>query len=104
MCSCIYTFSHLNWEICPVLSIWEFLKNYPCIERSFPESYLIPHRVQISPLKLNMSLYSHLSQPQYRRCDITTDVCPTFPCILVPCQDPDYLADYEEFLANTQVH
>ncbi len=60
--------------------------------------------IQVSPLKLNMSLYPHLSQPQYRRCGITTKVCPTFPCIHVPCQDPDYLADYEEFLANNQVH
>jgi hypothetical protein len=30
-------------------------------------------------------------------------VCPTFPCVHFECHDPDYLADYEEFLANNEV-
>src|SRR5215471_9769137 len=50
-----------------------------------------------------MSLYPYSSQPQYRDCGIMKEVCPTFPCVHVPCHDPDYLADYEEFFANSQV-
>ena len=31
-------------------------------------------------------------------------VCPTFPCVHFECHDPDYLADYEEILANNEVY
>src|SRR5436190_21757822 len=85
-----------------MLSIWEELSLHRTeFSRIIFNS---PSSASIASLKLNMSLYPHLSQPQYRRCGITTDVCPTFPCVHVPYQNPDYLADYEEFLANNQVH
>ena len=56
-------------------------------------------------LKLNMSEYPNLSQRQYRMCSYKEEiVCPTFPCVHFECHDPDYLADYEEFLANNEVY
>jgi len=52
-----------------------------------------------------MSLYPHLSQPEHRGCGINFEVvCPTFPCVHVPCHDPDWLDDCEEALANEQLN
>jgi hypothetical protein len=31
-------------------------------------------------------------------------VCPTFPCVHVPCHDADWLDDLEEALANEHLH
>src|SRR5271168_1747926 len=52
-----------------------------------------------------MSLYPHLSQPSQRLCDFKSGIiCPTFPCIHVPCHDPDWLDDCEEALTNEHLH
>ena len=78
--------------------------------RSFPNLYIIPRPgVESSlklQLKLNMSQYPNLSHRQYRGpCSYKEEtVCPTFPCVHSECHVPDFLADYEEFLANNEVY
>jgi hypothetical protein len=44
--------------------------------------------------------YTFASLPQNRHCfgehGETVEPCPDFPCIHIPCHDPDYLADLED--------